>query len=191
MESKSQHILTLSEELLADLELSRLPAEQLLLKVTRLARLAGRSKIQKWLEFEMMGYNGTDPVSLEFMNLTNRWIDPGVKSAYYGPLAQQEAEISAFQLRLQGLRIPDVTYSPSSSNPQEYVTPFVKAGVAAPINSVLVQAQTIQKSLSQIASIKSRVLALLHQFVSSVYYEKLFSVSTIIGKRSFLNNGRG
>ena len=92
MESKSQHILTLSEELLADLELSRLPAEQLLLKVTRLARLAGRSKIQKWLEFEMMGYNGTDPVSLEFMNFTNRWIDPG-EECVLSPLAQQEAEI--------------------------------------------------------------------------------------------------
>ena len=37
-QSRSQHILNLAKELLDDIELSRLSAENLLLKVSRLAR---------------------------------------------------------------------------------------------------------------------------------------------------------
>jgi len=72
-QSKSEHILSLAQELLDDIELSRLAAEALLLKATRLARLAGSEKIQRWLSYEMGGYNSQDKISLEFMSRTGRW----------------------------------------------------------------------------------------------------------------------
>jgi hypothetical protein len=42
--SKSEHIVSLAKELLDDIELSRISAEALLLKATRLARFAGSQK---------------------------------------------------------------------------------------------------------------------------------------------------
>jgi len=71
--NKSQHILSLAKELLDDIELSRLPAEALLLKVSRLARFVGASETQQWLEYELAGYNSSDPIALEYMSRNGRW----------------------------------------------------------------------------------------------------------------------
>ena len=59
--SKTKHIVQLSKELLDDIELAGAPDESLLLKATRLARLAGSPKVRGWLRFEMTGYSPTDP----------------------------------------------------------------------------------------------------------------------------------
>ena len=56
------HKLDLARELLDDIELSRLAPEQLLLKATRLARLLDAKEVQKWLQFELEGYPGNDPM---------------------------------------------------------------------------------------------------------------------------------
>lgn len=62
-QSKSEHALELSKELLDDIELSRLEAEKLILKASRLARLAGSEEIRAWLKLEMTGYFDNDPIS--------------------------------------------------------------------------------------------------------------------------------
>jgi hypothetical protein len=108
-QSKSEHIFSLAQELLDDIELSKLSAEALLLKATRLARLAGSEKIQHWLSYEMGGYNAQDKISLEFMGRTGRWIKYEKKEGYWGPLAQQEATIQALKSELQSLRLPDLS----------------------------------------------------------------------------------
>ena len=56
-QSRSEHILELSKELLDDIELSRTNVENLILKASRLARLVGSEEIRQWLKFEMGGYN--------------------------------------------------------------------------------------------------------------------------------------
>ena len=66
--SQSQHILELSKELLDDIELSRIDADKLLLKCSRLARLVGSEEIQQWIEYEMKGYNVSDALSLKYMS---------------------------------------------------------------------------------------------------------------------------
>lgn len=88
--SRAEHILELSRELLDDIELSRLESDKLLLKCSRLARLAGSEEIQAWLKLEMQGYNSKDPVSLTYMSKTGRWTNYKEKKGYWGPLAQQE-----------------------------------------------------------------------------------------------------
>src|SRR6266404_8013747 len=119
---RNKLVLDLAGELLEDIELSRLSAEPLLLKVARLARLIGNEELRQWLNYELTGYNATEPLSLEYVGRTGRWVDVGAKTAYWGPLGQQEAAINALNLRLQGLRIPDINTSASSANPHEIVS---------------------------------------------------------------------
>ena len=87
-ESKSKHIIELAKELLDDIELNRMSAEHLLLKATRLARWMGSEETQQWLKLEMVGYNGTEEVSLRYMSITGRWTDRQKMLGFWGPLAQ-------------------------------------------------------------------------------------------------------
>lgn len=158
-QSKSEHIFSLAQELLDDIELSKLSAEALLLKATRLASLAGSEKIQHWLSYEMGGYNAQDKISLEFMGRTGRWIKYEKKEGYWGPLAQQEATIQALKSELQSLRLPDLSGE----------------WVAVATRQIMNRAATISAQISKISGIRSRVISLLHEFVAGIYYEKAFS----------------
>ncbi len=108
-QSRSEHILTLAKELLDDIELSRLPAESLLLKASRLARWVGSDEIKYWISLEMQGYNGTNEISLKYMGLTGRWTNRDEKKGYWGPLAQQEAALAAQNIKLKSLTTPDTS----------------------------------------------------------------------------------
>lgn len=156
-QSKSEHVLLLAQELLDDIELSRLSAEALLLKATRLARLAGSEKIQRWLSYEIGGYNPRDKISLEFMSLTGRWSNYDQKKGYWEPLAQQEASIQALKIELQSVRVPDGTNA---------------IGI---INNILKKTSSSRQQIQTRSGIKSRVISALHEFVASIYYEKVFS----------------
>lgn len=157
-QSRSHHVLELARELLDDIELSRLSAESLLLKVSRLARWVGTEEIQYWLKLEMSGYNATNETSLKYMSLTGRWTDRDNNKGYWGPLAEQEARILAAQAKLAAMRIPNAAGD----------TAFLAVNKAA--NTMTETANLI----SRVSGIKSRVLARLHTFVSDIYYEKEF-----------------
>ena len=157
-QSRSEHILELSKELLDDIELSRTNVENLILKASRLARWVGSEEIRQWLKFEMGGYNSTDELSLKYMGLTGRWIDKEKNTGYWGPLAQQEAAIDAQKAKLAGMRTPD-----SSGE---------WAGMA--IANVTRSMSEVANIISRLSGIKSRVLAHLHTFVTEIYYEKEF-----------------
>jgi hypothetical protein len=153
-QSNTEHILTLAKELLVDIELSRLSAESLLLKASRLARLVGSSEIQQWIDYEMSGYNNADPISIKYVGKTGRWIDRDKGTAYWGSLAQQEVAIDALKAQLSAMKIPDTT--------------------GGPIYSVINTMNGITVNITRLGGIKSKVLALLHKFVSDIYYEKVF-----------------
>lgn len=157
-QSKSEHTLDLARELLDDIELSRLGAEKLILKASRLARLAGSDEVRAWLKFEMGGYFDNDPISLKYMTLTGRWTDYAKKQGYWGPLSQQEAAIEANKNQLASMRTPDAS--------GDY------ASVA--ITSVTNSMSSITLVISRLSAIKSKVLAQLHAFVAEIYYEKQF-----------------
>ena len=157
-QSRSEHILVLARELLDDIELSRLPAESLLLKASRLARWVGSDEIKYWINLEMQGYNSTNEISLKYMGLTGRWTNIDEMKGYWGPLAQQEAALGAQNIKLKSLTTPDTSgdwalrvmdmYQEQLGNTTSYI--------------------------STLSGIKSRVLSILHNFVSAVYYEKEF-----------------
>ena len=72
--SKSQEIASLSEELLADIELRRLEGDKLLFKVLRLARLADSDALLTWIRLELYGYDfrSDDPIVRERIEETGR-----------------------------------------------------------------------------------------------------------------------
>lgn len=157
--SQSQHILELSRELLDDIELGRLDAERLLLKCSRLARLAGTDEIQQWIEHEMRGYNSTDPLSVKYVGLTSRWTNYEKKEAYWGSLAVQEALVKSETARMASLQLPSMSH--------EY------ANIA--VNQILSNQATARNHIMTASRVRSAVLALLHKFVTSVYHEREFA----------------
>jgi hypothetical protein len=167
-QSRSEHILELAKELLDDIELSRLSAESLLLKASRLARWVGSDEIKQWIKHEMQGYNSTEPVSVKYMGLTGRWLDKEKEIGYWGPLAQQEAQIEAQNIKLKSMVTPDTSGNSAFSVMQMHER----------------QLNTTTNQISSLSAVKSRVLALLHNFISEVYYEKEFdSLSESIFER--------
>lgn len=157
-QSRSEHILELAKELLDDIELSRLSAESLLLKASRLARWVGSDEIKYWINLEMKGYNGSNEISLKYMGITGRWTNRVEKKGYWGPLAQHEAALEAQNIKLRSLSTPD-----TSGEWAFRVMQMHQEQMASTTNYI-----------STLSGIKSRVLAHLHDFVSEVYYEKEF-----------------
>lgn len=157
-QSRSEHILALARELLDDIELSRLPAESLLLKASRLARWVGSDEIKYWINLEMQGYNSTNEISLKYMGLTGRWTNIDEMKGYWGPLAQQEAALGAQNIKLKSLTIPDT----SGDWALRVMDMYQK------------QLGNTTSYISTLSGIKSRVLSILHNFVSAIYYEKEF-----------------
>ena len=157
-QSKSEHILELAKELLDDIELSRIPAESLLLKASRLARWVGSDEIKYWINLEMKGYNAKNEISLKYMDTTGRWTDKIKEKGYWGPLAQQKAALEAANIKLRAMSTPDTSGEWAFRVMQMY-----EQDMASTTNVI-----------SKLSGIKSRVLSHLHSFVSEVYYEKEF-----------------
>jgi len=157
--TQSQHILNLSAELLDDIELSRLEADKLVLKCSRLARLVGSEEELEWLNYELSGYGGTADILDKYMSVTGRWTDYKERRGYWGPLAQIEALITSNQAKISHINMPDV-----SGDKAWLVTRDVLATINAAASAV-----------STFASIRSKVIALMHSFATKIYYEKMFS----------------
>lgn len=167
-QSRSEHILALAKELLDDIELSRLSAESLLLKASRLARWVGSDEIKYWINLEMKGYNSSNEISLKYMGITGRWLNREEKKGYWGPLAQQEAALEAQNIKLKSMSTPDTSGDWAFRVMRMYE----------------IQMSETTNYISTLSGIKSRVLAHLHNFVSEVYYEKEFdSLSESIFER--------
>jgi len=175
--SVSAHKLALAQELLDDIELGRLPLENLLLKTTKLARLIGDQEARKWLEYELSGFVSDDPVSLKYMLLTGRWLDQANNQGYWHSLAQIDARITMNKLQIQQLQVPNIVFVPSrSSAPEEfseYLEHFKKAATS-PINQVLEHLQTLNAEVARLSGIRAKILARLHAFISKAYYELAF-----------------
>jgi len=160
MSTKNEHLLELSKELLDDIELSRQTTECLLLKATRIARFEGPEEIQKWLRFELRGYNSTNEIAIKYMSKTGRWTSIEEKKGYWSPLAEIESYIDSEKLKLQSMRTPNIS--------GDYA--------ALAVNSANQAMSNTSVNISKFSGIRSRVLSLLHSYISDFYYAKLFDV---------------
>lgn len=180
-ETVATHKLELVRELLDDIELARLTPDALLLKASRLARLAGDEDVQQWLALELGGYVFDEGGrAAKYADSVGRWIDRVKKWGYWWPLAEIEARIAALQVELRQCRVPDVQLNLSSANPNEYVTGFggsTAQQVSTPVNKVLNWMETTSKEIHALTGVRSRVMHRLHRFVTTTYYELAFSVA--------------
>lgn len=178
-ESLSAHRLEVARELLDDIELGRLAPESLLLKASRLARIMDATEVQEWLRLELKGYSDPDTsvykkYSVETGRLTNK---PNPGHGYWEPFAALLARSRAMEIELQGLKIPDVNFAPSSANPKEYVAGFVGQHVqtaTGPANAALTRMTALTSSITICRSTTSKIMAVLHDFITKTYYELAF-----------------
>lgn len=169
--SKSDEIIALARDLLDDVELSRLPPEGLVLKATRLARLVEHNRTLQWLRKELGGYSAGDPLLFESGRV---WTIGTLRLEHCESLAQLEGTVVAMKARLAMLRIPDISASVSSSNPNEWVAP----GAPKPekvISDVVQQSRLAEDLLTRAISIRGRVLSRVHAFAVRIYQERAFS----------------
>lgn len=177
VESISKHCIELSRELLDDIELSRLPPEQLLLKAARLARVKDDVEVKEWINYELVGYPNSvkgRTIMDKFGRLTDR--DSG--TGYWMPFAALNGTIAAMQIQAQQLHVPNVQLSVSSANPNEYVTGLAGSnlgGISGPANAVLARLNQLTASITALAAIRSRVLAHIHAFAAKTFYGLAFS----------------
>ncbi|HED2445685.1 TPA: hypothetical protein R4Y42_003812 [Citrobacter freundii] len=154
---RSEHELELAKELLDDIELSRLEIEPLFMKAARLARLCGGEEFNKWIGFEMRGYNSSDDISLKYMTKTARWINYEEKTGYWAPISQIESSAKSQTLKLNSLSTPNIS------------------GVSAALRVMddhYRNVNSVANTISKYTGIRSRALGILHDFVSAIYYEK-------------------
>jgi len=164
---RSEHELDLAKELLDDIELSRLEPEQLILKSARLARLCGSEEFQQWLRYEMRGYYSDVELSLSYMQKTGRWTDREKKEGYWSPLSQIVSSCEAQQLKLKSMSTPNVGGTDFA----------IKV-----MNDYYSVIAAISSNISKLSGIRSRVLGILHGFVSDIYYKKELGKVRISGE---------
>jgi hypothetical protein len=141
-----------------DIEFSKIDAQSILLKTTRLARYVDNDKIRQFLKHEMQGYLKSDDVSMNYMSKTGRWIDKEKGTGYWFPLSQVEAKIEIESIKMKQFAIPN-----SSSDSMFVIT----RNITAELNETAVR-------IAKLGGIKSRVISIIHEFVTDVYYEKTF-----------------
>jgi len=173
--------LALARELVDDIELSRLPAEALLLKASRLARFMANDSAQAWLALERSGYVFDKEGRAEkFADMVGRWSDRSKRQGWWWSLAEIDAGISALQVELRQCRVPDVSFTASSANPNEFVTGFGGHNVqqlSAPVKEVLAWMETTTKEIHSLTGVRARVLGKVHDFVFNWYFELAFSAT--------------
>lgn len=154
---RSEHELELAKELLDDIELSRVKVDALILKASRLARLCGTEEFQKWLDYEVRGYNSSTELSLAYMGKTGRWINREKQEGYWMPVAQVDSLIAAKTIELESMTTPNVSGT-------DYANVVM--------HNYLNNKSATSSKIAKLTGIKSRVLGILHTFTAEIYYEK-------------------
>jgi hypothetical protein len=157
--SKTDQITALALEVLEDAEMSRTSVEALVLKASRLARLVGDEETIAWLRCERFGYSNDNEIAITWVGHTHRWVDPADtnKGAYWGPIAQQETLVESLTHKLDVIK----NYRPSDESGHFWMQQQ--------------QAESVGHQISAVKRIISVVRALVQQFATSIYHEKLFS----------------
>lgn len=167
--------LTLSEEILRNVELSELPLANIALKASRLARLLNEYDYQKVMEYEASGYpsspDGVPPDIWKLALVAGRvYIERDAKTkedkeyVYITSIEELEHQTKIAEKALEAARDADV--SVSSSNPHQHV--------AAPIGNWR-ERQGIRNQASQSLKRLSARRSLIHKYALQKHYELKYS----------------
>lgn len=170
-----EEALTLSEEILKDIELSRVPLVTIGLKASRLARLLNQFDAHQIFQYEASGYpttpGGVTPEIWRLLELAGRTyqkrtlVEKETKTvAFLESIEQLEHQIAAGKIGLQAAQ--DRNISISSANPHQYVT----APAGNSTERTLLQGQ-MATAVQHLASRR----AFIYLFASQRYHELKFS----------------
>ncbi|MER6695518.1 hypothetical protein ABT329_42910, partial [Streptomyces minutiscleroticus] len=101
------YALQLADELLADIELDRLPLDKLLLKGGRLARMVNDEEFSTWIGKENHGYSAGD-VNGKFWRMTHRTTRDGDQPVYSGA-AHVWVVVNSLDEEAKNLRLPNIS----------------------------------------------------------------------------------
>lgn len=150
--------LQLAEQLLEDVELTRLPVDRLVLKATRLARLTEDEVALTWLAFEVSGCTSSE-AGKRHMSRTGRWTDREKGEGTWSPAAAIQASLNSCDQAIQALKVDSVGGEWASIALRE------QRGSIASLSS----------TSQALSAILARVTGLIHDFTSRVYHELQFS----------------
>ena len=172
MESKRSESLKLSEEILADIELSNLPPTALVRKTSRLARLLDDTVAMSWLRHETTGYAPTKENNLD----ASAWAaakksgrdhyESGKHVANPASLSQLQAEIDAS--KLQYAATADASYQVSSAN--QYQSVQVPRG-----NTI--ERNALRQKIATNQALIDKVVGSIHEYVTNINLELRFGTA--------------
>ncbi|MFG2737937.1 hypothetical protein ACGFX7_24330 [Streptomyces harbinensis] len=144
---------------MADIELKRLKASEVILKASRLARLVGHTELAEFLGFERNGYP-TDGSAEPWIGRAGRWADNEKKTFYTSSIAKVEARVESAQQAVDAMR-GGGNYSGeyallASRNHDERI----------------LQSSTV---VGTWAGICGQVVAVVYDVITEIYHELLFS----------------
>ncbi len=185
--STPKESLLLAEELLQDIELSRLPLSNIALKAARLARLTNDHIAETMMSYEAGGYpshgqNGQmSPETYQLAVSAGRqfsWHNPATEKfeprVYLESIGSLQGQIETGTTALSAAADRNVSFA--SSNPNQWLTP-------PPSNSL--ERARIQAEIATARNRLSSRTALVHRFVRRQYYElKLSGIATDIFARA-------
>lgn len=173
-ESRRAEALVLSDELLADIELSRIPPAHIARKTYRLARLLDDQEAMAWLYHEVNGYsvehpgNAFAPGGWDAAARSNRpETEPDGKStAPSASLGELQAEVEGAKIQLAAATDPSISLH--SSNQFQHVQ--------APEGNTKERA-TIRRYASSRQAVIDRVVGALFSYVVERYHELRFGAA--------------
>jgi hypothetical protein len=169
--TKRAEALGLADELLADIELGRLPPQDVARKTYRLARVLDDQDAMAWLHFEVNGYrlvkpaNVFEPGGWEAAVRSNRDYleDDGKRRASATSLGELQAELEATRIQLAAAVDPSVSLH--SANQHQIVTaPAGNANERLGLRRVMTSQQAVI----------DKVLGAIHTYVVNRYQELRF-----------------
>ncbi|WP_367200971.1 hypothetical protein [Clavibacter michiganensis] len=149
--------LSLAEEVLADVELKRLKASEVVLKASRVARLVGHDELSEFLSCERNGYTGSES---RWITLAGRRAESEPGKYYPQSIAKVDANIEAAREAIQALR-GGGTYSGD----------YIAIAAREHDRRIASHAATVGLWLG----IAGQVIAAIYDIVAKIYHELLFS----------------
>lgn len=159
--------LSLAEELLADIELSRMPPPDIVRKASRLARLVDEVSAVEWLGYEIRGYPAgpLDASASAAAWRSNRLSSSDANGVRYWTtsLPRLQAEVEAGLMQLQAAGDPNVSLT--SANPNQWLT--MPTGNSAERSSV-------RNIVADRRELIGKIVGAVHSYVSTVELELRF-----------------
>jgi len=173
--SALEEALELSEHILADIELDRIPLSSVALKATRLARILNDRDHEMAFTYEASGYPmEAGVIPFEAWLLTElagrRWSQVDIKTgekkeyAYVESISQLEDELDIAKRSFDAARDPNI--SMQSANPYQYVS--------TPTGNYM-ERQALRNQASLASQRLSARRAFIHRYTSNIHYQLKFS----------------